>query len=209
MKRILVLAVLISMATSVTADGHGSRAHDMPYGDEVEEILEEYRDREIGSMTFGEMKEMAGRLSVPYQKARYVRSAAFKSYLMPGLGQFAVDSAGSGTLFVLGHLAIKAGTAVGAYVLLPESVTFSNLDYINASGAEIESAWKSLSLADIAPAVGVAAGGMLVDHFYRMLAAKHAKRLARSRVDSGQVEFEPELSLLEDGTPVLSFAARF
>lgn len=205
LRRALLFLLAVSVAATIAADGH----HTDPYLEETGLIINEYRDTRIGEMTFGEVEEMMARLSVPYQKSAHVRSSAMKSFLLPGLGQFANDAAGSGTLFLLGGMVIKAGTAVGSYLLLPDAVTFSTLDYLNASNAEIETAWKSLSLTDLAPAFGVMAGGMLIDHLYRMLSAKHAGRLARDRIASGAITFEPRISFLPGGAAEIALHASY
>jgi len=170
--------------------------HEMGYDSEIENVMREYRDRPIGELTFAELDEMMAQLSVPQQKAAYVRRSSFASRMLPGLGQFKNGATGLGVLFLVSEIAISAGSMVGSYLLLPESVMQGvGLDYLNDSFTEIETAWNSLSLSDIAPAMGIMAAGVLLDAILRFVSAKHAGRLARQRVDSGGITFAPRVGL--------------
>ena len=201
----LSLAMLIALCSSAFGEDdeetndrndRDKGRHEMGYDSEIENVMKEYRDRPIGELTFAEIDEMMARLSVPQQKSAYVRRSSFASRMLPGLGQFKNGATGLGVLFLVGEIAISAGSMVGSYLLLPDSVMQgAGLDYLNDSFGEIETAWKSLSLTDMAPAMGVMAAGVLLDVILRSVAAKHAGRLARQRVDSGEITFKPRVGL--------------
>lgn len=209
MKRItlLLMIALVAAGVGVTQTRglmHGRRAQgpvfEGPYRAEARAIMREYSDRVPAELTFGEVEELAGKLSIPAQKAAFVGSSSLASLLMPGAGQFMNEDAVSGSLFVLGDLAIKAGTSVGIYFLLPEEVRFDQLDYWNAPKSQIKSTWETavnaMSLSDALPIVGVAAGGMLLETVLAGVSAKHAGRLARRRIAAGEVEFEPRPQII-------------
>ena len=117
------------------------------------------------------------------------------------MGQFKNGAIGLGILFLLGELVVSAGTLVGTYLVLPDAVT--QLDYLDDSAAVIETAWKSLSLREMAPAMGIMAAGGLVDMILRGLASKNASHLARKRIESGEKTFSPRIGFdLEDGLSI-------
>jgi hypothetical protein len=192
MSKTVMSLLFFSVALSIAgASPHGAH-HDMPYQEEVESIVADYRDREIGSLTVGELEEMMERLSVPAHKSAYVSRSRTASYLVPGLGQFKNDAPGAGALFLLADAALKVGTVVGSYLLLPEELGFTAIDYLRTPYADIESVWYSQSFLALAPATAVAAGGSMLQGILRMVSASHAGRLAADRIDSGAVSFDRE-----------------
>ncbi len=90
---------------------------------------------ELGALSYGELRELAGRLSVALQKDRFVARSKAMSFMMPGSGQFLNKDYGSGAAFLATDLAVVAGTLIGAYYLLPDDLRFQQLDYFNTSFA--------------------------------------------------------------------------
>lgn len=212
MKRTVLLTLTLLIATALVA-GAEERMEmgEVPgYETAIDEFIQEYIGEEAGSITIGEYRSLIAELSVLRQEAAYVRRTAGSSFIMPGSGHVMNDAVGQGILFGTGGVIVSAGTLVGAYFLLPESVQFTELNYFADPFGEIESAWKALSFTDLLPSLGVLAGGGLVDMIYRGIVAKNAAELARERIESGEKEFEPEFGLLlSGGMPMVGMRHRF
>lgn len=211
--RTLVIAMLIAVAAVAAAE---EKAHIAPerteaYFETITEFTLANADEAAGSITIGEYRTLLARLSVLQQEADYIRKTAASSFLFPGAGHIANGAAGLGILFGTGELLISAGTLVGAYALLPETVQFGQLNYFTDSFAAIEAQWKNLSFMDVLPSMGVLAAGSLIDMIYRGFVSRNAADLARERIDSGDKEFEPEVGLLlgAAGMPMVGMRHRF
>ncbi|MFW6288571.1 MAG: hypothetical protein ACOC2Q_02190 [Spirochaetota bacterium] len=170
------------------------------YRGEAEEILDDYSGRVPAELTFGEIEELAGELSIPAQKAVYVAKSTVASLIIPGMGQFMNGDAVAGSLFLAGDLLIAAGTFVGVYYLMPEALRFDQLDYLDTPKSQVKSTWETelgnLTLRDALPIAGVVTGGVILDHLLSRASAKHAGALARERIASGAVEFEPRPEII-------------
>jgi hypothetical protein len=201
--------IAIAAATSAFAEDHRA-----PFEEEVRDIMMEFADRAPASLTFAELEELSTALSVPAQKAAYVRSSAIASMLMPGMGQFKNGDALSGTLFLLADVAVTAGTAVGLYSLLPAELRFDQLDYLDTPYTDIKATWQaayeSATFRESLPFWGVATGGMLVKHVISHVSARHAGRLAMENIESGNVTFEPRIGPMSHGGPFgIGFGLRY
>lgn len=212
MKRTMILATALLIGTVLVAGAEErmEMAEMKEYEEAIEEFVRENADEEAGSITIGEYRSLMAKLSVLRQESAYVSKTAGSSFFMPGSGHIMNDAVGQGILFGAGGVIISAGTLVGAYFLLPESVQFTELNYFTDPFAEIETAWKALSFTDLLPSLGVLAGGGLIDMIYRGIVAKNAAELARERIDSGAKEFEPEFGLiLSGGMPMVGMRHKF
>ena len=192
MKRILLTLLILALAGVLFADDRDH--HRDMFAGETEAILDEYRDRTPASLTFGEIEEIAAALSIPAQKAAYVRGAAMASAMIPGLGQFKTGDPMSGTLFLLGDLVISAGTAVGLYFLLPSELQFGQLDYFNTPLTGIHGAWEAAyetaTFAEMWPIMGVTTASMILKGVLSHFASRHARELAIANIENGTVTFE-------------------
>lgn len=210
MKRILLAVSIVAIGGALAVAQTDGRMHDEgpfarfgtgPYLDEARAIFDEWGDEVPAQLTFNQIEELAGELSIPAQKTAYERKSALASMFMPGAGQFMNDDPLSGALFVAGDLAITAGTLVGTYFLLPEQVRFGNLDYLGSSKETVKETWETafaeMTLGRSLAIAGVLTGGMVADHVFARFSSKHAERLARERIAAGEVEFSarPELIL--------------
>ncbi|MFW5745138.1 MAG: hypothetical protein ACOC2D_17835 [Spirochaetota bacterium] len=201
----LILAMLAiaggaAFAQKGTVDDPFARFGDGPYLNEARAIMDEREDRVPAQLTFGEMEELAGELSIPAQKAAYVRKSRLSSMVMPGTGQFLNDDPVAGALFVTGDLAITTGTLVGVYFLLPEEVRLDRLDYLDSSNAQVKDTWETalgdMTLGRSLSIAGVLTGGMLLDSALGYFSSRHAGKLARMRIEAGDVEFEARPEIL-------------
>ncbi len=202
MKRIvLVMTIALLASGAVTAQSmhHGTMGSG-PYRAQAEEILDGYSGRVPAELTFGEIEELAGELSIPAQKDAYVAKSTIASLIMPGMGQFMNDDAVAGSLFLAGDLLIVTGTLVGIYYLMPEALRFDELDYLDTPKTQIKSTWEAelgnLTLRDTLPIAGVMTGGIILNHVLSRASAKHAAELAHERIASGAVEFEPRPEII-------------
>ncbi|MAE16904.1 MAG: hypothetical protein CL911_05630 [Deltaproteobacteria bacterium] len=160
---------------------------------EIEAVLAEVRDRELGSFTVGEVEALMGEISIAQQKAAYIQKSAGASFMLPGVGQMKNEAVLNGALLLTADVLVSIGTVVGGYFLLPAELRFDQLDYFNAPMSTIKERWHAQSIAEMLPAVGVAAGGCLVHMVLRVFASKGAAELARERIAEGRVTFEPRL----------------
>jgi hypothetical protein len=221
MKRIIAALLIVAVAGIAIAneDGrHDDDRHDgMHHGDlfaeEYADILSQYRDRTPANLTFGEIEELSGALSIPAQKMAYVRHSAMASMLVPGLGQFKNGDALAGTLFLLSDIAIVAGTAVGLYFLLPPELQFGQLDYFNTPPTDIHAAWETAhetaTFREMLPIMSVATGGLILKHVVSHLSARHAYRLATENIQNGTVTFEPRGGMMGPGRMGMGFGIRY
>lgn len=191
----LFLIVLVSAPALASPHGGKDQLLTDLMSSELEAVANEAGDQRLSELTVDDIVDIAGRLSVREQEARYVRSLAVRSFILPGLGQLRGGDPLAGSLFLAGDLALTVGTLWGAYALLPESVQIrrddTGLDYFGDSRADIREAWEELSFRDLAPSLGVVVGGAVVDLFYRSWSSSHARDLALDNIESGSVTFEP------------------
>jgi hypothetical protein len=203
----LLLSIMVALVAVGTAVGqpmhHGW--HEGPYREEAAQVMEEWADRVPAELTFGEIEELAGRLSIPAQKAGFVARSSIASMILPGSGQFMNGDPLAGSLFLAGDLAITAGTLVAVYYLMPEPLRFDQLDYLQTPKAQVKAIWEDelgeMTLADSLPLAGVLAGGIILDHVLARVSAGHARVLASNRIASGEIEFtpRPELVIMAGG----------
>ena len=209
MKKIFVLCILLMSIIPVltaAADGmnsdddknSGMMKHKMhssvlvsPYILEMEAILGSLDDKKIGDMTFDQLKQINMDLSVPLQKIQFIKKSEMASRMIPGMGQFINKEVLGGTLFLVSSLAIKAGSLVGAYFLMPADLRFDQLNYFTAPKADIKQTWESHSMQDVLPAFAVLTGGMVLDAILSKIASRNAGRLAAKNISEGNITFEP------------------
>ncbi len=173
---------------------------------EVDSLLS--AEGELGSLSYSEMRELAGRLSVAVQKDRFVARSKAMSFMMPGSGQFLNKEYGAGAAFLAADLAVVAGTLVGAYYLLPDNVRFQNLDYFHTPYDDIHDAWRDNTFTDYLPSMAVLAGGGLLKAIVGHLSAANAGKAAKRRIEEGKISFEPDLLLVPDGM-MMGFGWRY
>ncbi len=151
---------------------------------------------QLGSLSFAELRDLAGRLSVAQQKDHFVARSRFMSRMLPGSGEFLNKDYGSGAAFLATDVAVVTGTLVGAYWLLPSDLRFQQLDYLNTSFTNIENAWKGHTFMDYLPSLAMLAGGGVLKAILGQVSSDHAARLAKRNIDSGKITFEPKLLAL-------------
>jgi hypothetical protein len=164
---------------------------------------------ELGSLSYGELRELAGRLSVAHQKDRFVARSKAMSFMMPGSGQFLNKDKGTGAAFLAADLAVVAGTLVGAYFLLPDNLRFQQLDYFNTPFNSIRDAWEGHTFTDYLPSMALLAGGGLAKAILGQISSTHAGKLARRNIDAGTISFAPDLLVLPDGGMMMGLGWRY
>jgi hypothetical protein len=189
MRKFVFVLIFAVMVTYAFAQEWKSPMKEM--NDEITAIIDQNASTQLAAMTIGDLERIAGELSIVHQKYAYIEGARIASFVMPGMGQFKTGNVMGGSLFLLGNLAVTAGTLAGAYFLLPTNVT--SLDYLNTPIFSIRDTWKSNNVIQYLPSVGVMAGGMLVSGLLRWLSASNAALEARENVATGKVTFQPRL----------------
>ncbi len=146
----------------------------------------------LGDVKLGQLEHIFGQLSIARQQYAYVKRSEIASYFVPGAGQFMNGAPGAGALFLSGNIAVIAGTALGAYFLLPSDLHLDQLNWFTAPYATVKTSFESHSFVDYLPSIAMVVGGSIVDQILRAAAAKNAGSLARERVSEGKIIFRPE-----------------
>lgn len=203
MKRGVIFLVLLCTPAVIFADPGNRDRHGRGkslYAAEIESILDAEKNTVISDLTFGEIDNILGQISVPLQKEAYVRRSRGASMATPGLGQFKSGDPLSGALFLAGDIAAMAGTLVGLYFLLPSELQFDELNYFTTPVVDVKAVWESakesITLVEALPSIGVAAAGTLIHHALKIISARHAAKLARENIENGTVTFEPKSSFV-------------
>jgi hypothetical protein len=208
--RIVVVLILAGAAAGFApaaafahpAMGRGMYPHRFPIehaylSAELDSLLS--GEGELGALTYAQLRESAGRLSVARQKDRFVARSKLMSFMMPGSGEFLNKDYGSGAAFMVSDLAVVAGTLIGAYWLLPDNLRFQQLDYFNTSFDAIHDAWRAHTFTDYLPSLAVLAGGGALRAILGHVSSEHAAKLAKRNIDSGKITFEPNLLAVPGG----------
>jgi len=200
MKRYIFLFLVILFTATVVAQPR--MLEDGPFTAEALEIMDDYWNRAPADLTFEEMNELSMRLSIPAQKNAYVAHSAMASWFMPGLGQFRNGEPLLGTAFLLGDVATSVGSVLIFHALLPEDLKVGNLNYYTTPYSQIVEEWASafteVSMQDLLPYVGLAAGTAVVKVTLSALSAANAKELAVARIEAGEVTFVPKAGIVTD-----------
>lgn len=203
--RLLVPAAFLLLSSiSLSAQAMGPRWHrghrENGYVEQsMRNLLNQTRGRRIDTLTGAQIRKALDELSVARQKEAYVRKSELASLFVPGAGQFLNHAPATGALFLGGDLAVAASTLVGAYFLLPSQLQFGQTNYITDSFSSIKTKWMSYGLKDYLPSAAVFAGGMILDHVIRHLAAENAGKLAQQNIKEKKVTFKPEPFLVMPG----------
>ena len=176
---------------------------------ELDSLFSTTQEEQLGALSLGELRELAGRLSVARQKDRFVARSKAMSFMAPGMGEFMNKDYGSGAALLAADLAVVAGTLAGAYFLLPEDLRFQQLDYLNTPWAAIRGRWESHTFMDYLPSMALLAGGGLVKGILGQFSSTHAGKLARRNIEQGKITFEPDLLLLPDGGMMMGMGWRY
>jgi hypothetical protein len=206
MKKLLLFLSAVSIAVSAFAgEPVGFRAYEKDdyqvYREEAAAILETKENYPVGDFTLTEMRSLALDLSIPFQKIQYVKDSKTASAVFPGMGQYMNNDPQNGTLFMLSHITVVAGTLIGAYYMLPDELQFDKLNYISDSYFTINERWENQSIKDMLPSMGILAGGFVVNSIIRYLSSAHAGKLAQKNITEGKIKFEPKIIL-----PVFGFS---
>ncbi|UCF96473.1 MAG: hypothetical protein JSV89_15000 [Spirochaetaceae bacterium] len=216
MKRWLVALLIVTVTAGALFAGSPRQSRDMDHRSmmwmdeellqqELEAVLAGQENEVLGELTVGEAKDLLGEVSIAYQKAAYVAKSRALSFMLPGLGQFMNDDAGSGALFLSVDLLLGTGILLGAYFLLPDELQFDQLNYFKDSFATIEDEWKKQSFVDLLPSLGVLAGGGVIQLVLRGVSSNHAAKLAERNIAEGKVTFEPKLYMLHTAPGHMGF----
>ncbi len=196
MKRLM----LIGLIAAIAGAAWGQQATPDPYADAAA-LLKSAAAINLASVTGDDVKMLLSQLSVAVQRTTYVQRIRRASMMVPGLGELKTGDTVGGVLLMSAHVAVAAGTLLGAYFLLPGNVRFGagGLDYLGTPIQNIETTWESNSLRDYLPSIGALAGGMVLQHVLRFVSAAHAAREARANLAAGKVTFEPRLDFGSGG----------
>jgi len=190
---LIVLVVSGMVAIAQPGMNHHNSAGESLFQKQLQALLEAQKGKGIGSFTVEELQKIAEQLSIAYRQEQHINKSRAISFMHPGMGQYMNRDALGGTLFLIGDLAVVAGTLVGAYFLLPADLQFEQLNYLTEPFSSIKERWLARNLEEALPVLGVLAGGALVKFGLGALSSSHAGGLAKKNVSEGKIKFEPHL----------------
>jgi len=161
------------------------------FSTELKAVEAEYGPRVLAEVKVGDLIPVAGRLDVARQKDGYVLMAGGLSMVWPGAGQFAAGEWSTGAVHTGLHLGVTVASLAWAHSLLPADLRWGNLDYLDASESTIKTTWSNHHASEFFPAVGALALGGALDLALRIWSANDAQTTAKSRIDQGEITFEP------------------
>ncbi len=192
MRRIIAAACLsVAGLGGAFAENETMRAEPVPAARELIEILEDAGDLPLSDLTVSDLLRVVDLASVVHQQQMHVRKSAGLSMIVPGLGQYVNGETGRAFSFFAANLAIKGTAAAFGYFLMPASVKFANLNYLQTPIVDIETRWKNLTAAEFLPSAAVTASGFILSAIVRHIASRDARDLAMRAVEDGTVVFEP------------------
>ena len=186
----MIGACVLALGEAITFRGH----HDIEFEyfmEELDRLLEEKGDKQIGTLTIGELNQVAEDLSVSIQKSLFIEKSRHSSMVLPGLGQFRNGDTLNGVLFTTANLLTLSGAFLGAYFLLPEDVQFHETNPFTDNISEVRRAWGNHSFVEYLPSIGGFLAGVALNIVVRIISANHAESLARDNIEKNKVEFEP------------------
>lgn len=204
----VAVSPLLAESTHIEEDWGLSEEQLLPYNEAIDQFMDERATSTIDEITIGDLRQLGATLSIVAQEENYVRRAAQASSLMPGSGHFGIGETGRGAAFLVGSVVVAAGSAAGAYFLLPEDLQFGQLDYINDSFREIGTTWRGESIASLLPSFGVLLGGGLIHAILGELASNDAENIARRQIETGEITFDPKPFIYPDARGRLILGAR-
>ena len=186
MRKILLLGAALLCAAGAFAKPRTFN----PVAEALAALAADRGESELGAMTVSDVEKAVARLSVAMRQEAWIHGSAMASLALPGLGQYLNRDPLGGSLYLAGDAAVVAGTLVGAYVLLPDDV---QAGWFTTSIGTLEGTFRSHSVVEYLPSLGVLAAGAVVDAVLRCVSARGAARLAEQRLLDGTISFEPVL----------------
>ena len=187
----IAICLAVVGLSSVLAESEAPWTQPVPAAREIIEILEEAGDTPLSDLVVGDLLRVADLASVAHQQQMHIRKSTGLSLFVPGLGQFVNGKPGTALGFFAADLAIHGTGAVLGYLLLPPSVQFANLNYLQTPIIDIEDRWKDLTVAEFLPSAAVAISASILSAIVRHVASRNAHDLAVQAVEGGTVVFEP------------------
>jgi hypothetical protein len=167
---------------------------------ELSAALQDMSSAQLGTLTVGDLEQIAGRVSIAMQKIHYVQKVRTASLMFPGAGQFMTGDPVGGSLYLAGDLAVFTGTIVAAYFVLPSDLHFSSsFNYFTSPFSQVATAWAGHGFVDYLPAIGVLVGGHIVKGILGHFSAVDAARRARQNIENGTVQFIPSFDFMDRG----------
>ncbi len=186
-----------SLPTGVRAgdrrvDGdHRRSARIVPAERELAVIFEQDGTRPVTDLTLDEVGRILDLRSVAKQQHDFVERAVVRSFLAPGLGHATSGARRAAAVFATAAVVVDLATVAATSWLLPPAVQHRNLNYLQSSFEVIEGRWKSISPAELIPAVAATLTGGLLSLTVRLFAARDAESTALEAIETGTVRFEP------------------
>ncbi len=189
----IAICLAVAGLSGVFAVSEAPWTEPVPAAREIIAILEEAGDTSLSDLVVSDLLRVADLASVAHQQQMHIRKSSGLSLFVPGLGQFVNGKTGTALGFFAADFAIHGTGAVLGYLLLPASVKFANLNYLQTPIIVIEDRWKGLTVAEFLPSAAVAISASILSIIVRHAASRNAHDLAIQAVEDGTVVFEPVL----------------
>ena len=148
-------------------------------------------DQPVTVLRIDELIEILNLVSLAEQESAHVQASGARSFLVPGWGQYVNGERGYALLFFAAETTIQATAFALAYWVLPPSVQWRNLNYLQTPFDEIRDRWLALTASELIPSISVSAAGSILSLALRYFAAEDARSRAIDAIEDGRVVFEP------------------
>ena len=190
-RTVTVVSLMIAGLGAVFAQSDTS-AEMVPAAREMAALLADASDVPMVNITVGDLLHVAHLASLAQAQQAHVKRSATLSRMIPGLGQYVNGSPGTAIGFFAADVVINVAAAVAGYFLLPASVRYANLNYLQTPMSDIESRWKALSASELLPSVAIGASAAILSSIVRHFASRDARALALQAVQDGTVILHPD-----------------
>ena len=163
----------------------------VPAEEQLHTFLSERAERSVGELTVRELATAADLLSVARQERAHVDRTVRLTWVLPGLGHAINGDRAAALTFAAVDLAIGLTTMVVATAVLPAALRPRNLDYLQSSPATIRSRLRSVTPAELIPAVASVGSGVMLGLTLRFAASNSARESGLNALRRGAVTFDP------------------
>ena len=145
----------------------------------------------ITDLRVDDLIEILNLVSLAEQESTHVRASRARSLVVPGWGQLTNGDRGPALLYFTADMTIQAAAFTLFSWMLPPSVQWRNLNYLQTPFETIKDRWSALTASELIPSISVSAAGSILSLALRYFAAEDAGRRAMSAIDNGRIVFEP------------------
>jgi hypothetical protein len=145
----------------------------------------------IADLQVDDLIEILNLVSLAEQESAHVHASQARSLVVPGWGQYINGDRGPALLYFAADVTIQAAAITLACLVLPPSVQWRNLNYLQTPFETIKDRWSALTASELIPSLSISAAGSILSLALRYFAAEDAGQRAVSAIDDERIVFEP------------------